>query len=89
MKPELAILIVTLLGTNGFVLPSSKKVSTKLNSGVNSMWAHDPYGRNEQQGGRLPTELVIYEDDPWYYHPRSGISQSDFYPRVCKSIFFF
>ena len=53
------------------------------------MWAHDPYGRNEQQGGRLPTELVIYEDDPWYYHPRSGISQSDFYPRVCKSIFFF
>ena len=89
MRTELTALIVTLVGTNAFVMPSSKKLSTKLNAGVNSMWAHDPYGRNEQQGGRLPTELEIHEDDPWYYHPWSGVSQYDFYPRVCKQEFCF
>lgn len=83
MKTELATIIIALAGANGFVMHGTATIKpTRMYAEVNHMWAHDAYGRNTEQGGRLPSELVIHEDDPWYYHPWSGVSQSDFYPQV-------
>lgn len=53
------------------------------NDQIGSGWAYDPYGRNEQEGGKVPTQLVD-EGDSWFYHPWGGVAQTDFYPMVCE-----
>ena len=118
MKTELATLLFSLVGANGFVMPSSQKVSTELsgemrnsdwaynafgsvgqenfyyrngdqnNDQIGSGWAYDPYGRNEQEVGKIPAQLVD-EGDAWFYHPWGGVAQTDFYPMVCKQNWLF
>lgn len=84
MKIQLASLPLILSVGNAFVVPQQGSQVTALNDNVNSMWAFDVYGRED---GELPSLEIMYgEGDPWYFNPRSGISQSDFYPSVSSKI---
>lgn len=82
MKLTLASLALGLSLATAFVIPQHgvKSSTVVLHSKVNSMWAFDVYGRED---GQLPSQEIMYvEGDPWYFNPRSGLGQSDFYPRV-------
>ena len=82
MKLTLTSLSLVLSLATALVIPQHgiKSSTVVLHSKVNSMWAFDVYGRED---GQLPSQEIMYaEGDPWYFNPRSGLGQSDFYPRV-------
>lgn len=82
MKLLLAFLPLVISLTHAFIIPQHgiKSTNLVLNAEVNNMWAFDVYGRDD---GELPSQEIMYvEGDPWYFNPRGGISQSDFYPAV-------
>ena len=85
MKTELATIVIALAGANAFTTQQTNKVSTKLNGKIDSQWAYDPYGSNEQAVGKTPNPSVR-DEDAWMYQPWSGIGQTDFYPLVCNAI---
>jgi hypothetical protein len=82
MKTHTVVIAVMLTTTNAFVVRGPAVASTSLDAEVNSVWAFDVYGRDD---GELPSlEIPYTDDDAWFYHPWSGIGQSDFIAKVCQ-----